>query len=149
MEGGAARGSRCRSSRCVWHARASVAAKRGRAVAEGRTRRSGQRLECVQGLRRVKNAGQFATCVGKLANDAKKVGLISSAQGDAISACASPQAGTHYTPSRYRRQSARLVCGGFVHGQVREPIGFLVQLAPDVLERDVADALRPAARASG
>ena len=42
-----------------------------------------------------KNAGQFATCVGKLANDAKKAGLISSAQGDAIAACASPQAGTH------------------------------------------------------
>lgn len=41
-----------------------------------------------------KNASQFATCVGKLANDAKKDGLITTAQKDAISACASQTSGT-------------------------------------------------------
>jgi hypothetical protein len=41
-----------------------------------------------------KNANQFATCVGKLTNDAKKDGLITTAQMDAISACASPTIGT-------------------------------------------------------
>jgi hypothetical protein len=41
-----------------------------------------------------KNASQFATYVGKLANDAKKDGLITTAQKDAISACASQTTGT-------------------------------------------------------
>jgi hypothetical protein len=41
-----------------------------------------------------RNASQFATCVGKLANDAKKDGLITTAQRDAISACAGQSIGT-------------------------------------------------------
>ncbi len=41
-----------------------------------------------------KNAGQFSSCVGKLAADARKGGLITTAQKDAVTACASQTFGT-------------------------------------------------------
>jgi PA domain len=41
-----------------------------------------------------RNAGQFSSCVGKLAADARKDGLITTAQKDAITGCASQTFGT-------------------------------------------------------